>query len=150
MAGKLDGQHAFLTGGGSGIGLACARVFAADGARVSILGRSREKLDRAVEELRKLGEVDAYPADVGSEAEVQGAVESADARAPLTVAVANAGVGGLAPLAFTEDADWQRILQTNLTGVVLSVDGGHHLRRGANYEPFSRAMFGDDITEGRY
>jgi NAD(P)-dependent dehydrogenase (short-subunit alcohol dehydrogenase family) len=37
-----------------------------------------------------------------------------------------------------------------ITGVVLSVDGGHHLRRGPNVEPFSRALFGDDITEGRF
>ena len=116
MTGKLDGQHAFITGGGSGIGLACARAFVADGARVSIMGRSREKLDRALEELQTLGQADAYPADVSSEAEVQAAIETANAQAPLTIAVANAGVGGLAPLALTEDADWQRILQTNLTG----------------------------------
>ena len=31
----------------------------------------------------------------------------------------------------------------------LSVDGGHHLRRGPNYEPFARSIFGDDITEGQ-
>ena len=37
-----------------------------------------------------------------------------------------------------------------ITGVVLSVDGGHHLRRGPNVEPFSRALFGDDITEGKF
>jgi NAD(P)-dependent dehydrogenase (short-subunit alcohol dehydrogenase family) len=37
-----------------------------------------------------------------------------------------------------------------ITGVSLSVDGGHHLRRGPNYEPFARAMFGDHITDGRF
>ena len=36
-----------------------------------------------------------------------------------------------------------------ITGVVLSVDGGHHLRRGPNVESFSRMLFGDDATEGR-
>ena len=36
-----------------------------------------------------------------------------------------------------------------ITGVLLSVDGGHHLRRGPNVEPFSRMLFGDDLTEGR-
>ena len=60
MTGKLDGQHAFITGGGSGIGLACARAFAADGARVSILGRSREKLDAALAELRLIGDAEAF------------------------------------------------------------------------------------------
>jgi len=271
MTGKLDGQHAFITGGGSGIGLACARAFAADGARVSILGRSREKLDAALAELRLIGDAEAFSGDVSSESSVRAAIAAADARAPLTIAVANAGAGGISPLVVTEDTDWQRILQTNLTGtfytfkhaakaigragggamcaissiagvrthrfmhaycvskagidmlvrntadelgsakvrvnsvcpglvdteiaqglfqtepvhqdylacmpiqrtgvpedianavrflcgpesswvtgVVLSVDGGHHLRRGPNYEPFSRAMFGDDITDGRY
>ena len=37
-----------------------------------------------------------------------------------------------------------------ITGVNLSVDGGHHLRRGPNVEPFSRMLFGDDLTEGRF
>jgi NAD(P)-dependent dehydrogenase (short-subunit alcohol dehydrogenase family) len=37
-----------------------------------------------------------------------------------------------------------------ITGVNLSVDGGQHLRRGPNYDVFSRAMFGDDLTEGKY
>ena len=36
-----------------------------------------------------------------------------------------------------------------ITGVVMSVDGGHHLRRGPNLEPFARAIFGDDLVEGR-
>jgi NAD(P)-dependent dehydrogenase (short-subunit alcohol dehydrogenase family) len=37
-----------------------------------------------------------------------------------------------------------------ITGVNLSVDGGHHLRRGPNYESFTRPMFGDAMTEGRF
>jgi NAD(P)-dependent dehydrogenase (short-subunit alcohol dehydrogenase family) len=116
MPQPLSGQHAFITGGGSGIGLACAKAFVADGARVSIMGRSREKLDRALAELRQLGQADAYPGDVADEVQVQQAVEAAAAAAPLTIAVANAGTGSLAPLGLTQDADWQRILQTNLTG----------------------------------
>jgi NAD(P)-dependent dehydrogenase (short-subunit alcohol dehydrogenase family) len=116
MPQALAGQHAFITGGGSGIGLACARAFLADGARVSIMGRSREKLDRALAELAPLGDARAFSGDVGDEAQVEAAVEAADRVAPLTIAVANAGAGSLAPLTLTEDADWQRILQTNLTG----------------------------------
>jgi NAD(P)-dependent dehydrogenase (short-subunit alcohol dehydrogenase family) len=112
----LSGQHAFITGGGSGIGLACAKAFVAEGARVSIMGRSRDKLDRAIAELEALGSAQAYQGDVSDEAQVQKAIEAAAAAAPLTIAVANAGTGSLAPLTLTEDADWQRILQTNLTG----------------------------------
>lgn len=116
MSEALSGQHAFITGGGSGIGLACARAFLADGARVTIMGRSREKLERAQADLRFLGEVDILPGDVADESQVQAAVEAADRVAPLRIAVANAGTGHLAPLTLTTDADWQRILQTNLTG----------------------------------
>jgi NAD(P)-dependent dehydrogenase (short-subunit alcohol dehydrogenase family) len=270
MAAPLDGQHAFITGGGSGIGLACARAFLAAGARVSLMGRSLERLERAQAELAALGAVHVYAGDVGVEAEVEAALAAMNARAPISIAVANAGVGGLAPLTATTDADWQHILQTNLsgtfytfkhaaghialagggamcaissiagvrthrfmhayaaskaaidmlvrtsadelgaagvrvnsvcpglvdteiaaglfatdavlkdyldcmpvrrtgvpadignavrflcgpesswiTGVSLSVDGGHHLRRGPNYEPFIRPLFGDDLAEGR-
>jgi NAD(P)-dependent dehydrogenase (short-subunit alcohol dehydrogenase family) len=113
---KLSGQHAFVTGGGSGIGLACARAFLADGARVTIMGRSLDKLERARESLATFGPVDVHAGDVGSEDQVRDAVAAANAAAPLTIAVANAGTGDIAPLAATSDTAWQRILQTNLTG----------------------------------
>ena len=45
--GTLDNQHAFITGGGSGIGLACARAFLDDGASVTLIGRSAERLQSA-------------------------------------------------------------------------------------------------------
>ena len=116
MPATLAGQHAFITGGGSGIGLACARAFLADGARVSIMGRSRAKLDRALVELTALGDAEAYSGDVSDESQVQAAIEAADTVAPLTIAVANAGIGSLGSLDRTDAAEWQRVLQTNLTG----------------------------------
>lgn len=116
MAEQLAGQHAFITGGGSGIGLACARALLADGARVTLMGRSADKLAAAREALTALGEVDVHAGDVAREADVEQAMAAAAARAPLTVAVANAGTGAIAPLTTTSDADWQRVMQTNLTG----------------------------------
>jgi NAD(P)-dependent dehydrogenase (short-subunit alcohol dehydrogenase family) len=116
LARKLAGHHAFITGGGSGIGLACARAFLIDGARVTIMGRSRDRLEAARASLAELGQVDVHPGDVGRESDVRDAINAAHDRSALTVAVANAGTGAIAPLAATRDADWQRVLQTNLTG----------------------------------
>ena len=271
--GKLDGQNALVTGGGSGIGLGCARAFAADGANVTIMGRSLDKLKAAADELRAIeggGDVNIYAGSVASEDDVAAAVKEASRGEGLDIAVANAGTGGLSPIMVTEASAWDEVMQTNLngtfytlkhagqamarsgggaicaissiagvrthrfmgsycvskagidmlvrnsadelgvanirvnsvcpglvetelasgllntedvlndyldcmpisrhgvvediansvrflcgpesswiTGVVLSVDGGHHLRRGPDVSPFSRALFGDDITEGR-
>ncbi|TNF87877.1 MAG: SDR family oxidoreductase [Gammaproteobacteria bacterium] len=271
MAMSLEGQHALVTGGGSGIGLASARALAADGARVTLVGRNEEKLAAAAADFAADALVDVHAADVADESQVEAAVRAADARAPLTIAVANAGTGDIAPLVATDSERWRSVLATNLdgcmytfkhaaraigragggamcaissiaglrthrfmhaygvskagidmlvrgaadelgvagirvnsvcpglvdteiaqglfgtedvledylacmplgrtgvvqdiaqavrylcgpesswiTGVNLPVDGGHHLRRGPNYDTFSKAMFGDDITAGRF
>ena len=271
--GTLSGQSTIVTGGGSGIGLACARAFATDGANVLIMGRNHEKLEAAVATLRTIsgaGEIDFFVGDVSSEADVTAAIEKASLKGCLDIAVANAGTGSLSPIMMTEASNWDDIMQTNLngtfytikhagrwmaqsgggsicaissiagirthrfmgsysvskagidmlvrnaadelgvanirvnsvcpglvetelasgllqteavlndyldcmpisrpgvtedishavrflcgpeaswiTGVVMSVDGGHHLRRGPNVEPFSRMLFGDDITDGK-
>lgn len=271
--GKLANQNAMVTGGGSGIGLACARAFAADGANVLIMGRNSEKLETAAAELRELApdvRISTHAGDVGIEQDVIDAVEKAADGSGLDIAVANAGAGALAPIMVTESDSWESVMKTNLTGtfytikhaaaqmsrsgggaictissiagvrthrfmgtycvskagidmlvrncadelgvanirvnsvcpglvdteivagimaaeeiyndymdcmpirrngepgdignavrflcgpesswitgVVLSVDGGHHLRRGPNVEPISRMLFGDDVTEGK-
>jgi len=116
MSDVLAGQHAFITGGGSGIGLASARALLRDGARVTLMGRNRDKLEGARASLSELGDVDVVAADVASEQAVRDAIHAANERAPLTIAVANAGTGDIAPLAATSDESWQRVLQTNLTG----------------------------------
>ncbi len=114
----LAGQHAFITGGGSGIGLGAARAFVADGASVTICGRSLDKLEAAKAELGDAAHL--VVADVGDEDALAAALAGADERMPLTIAVANAGVGGASPLAATQLADWERILTTNLTGAFLT------------------------------
>ena len=274
MGEQLKGQNAFVTGGGSGIGLSCASAFAADGANVLIMGRTEEKLQQAAEQIRAIdgaGTVQIFAGDAGSEADIEAAVALAAIDDNLDITVANAGTGGLGPIMMTTSDNWEQIMQTNLTGtfytikhaarkmsasgggaictissiagvrthrfmgpycvskagidmlvrncadelgvanirvnsvcpglvdtdlasglmttpevyddymdcmpiarngkvedisnavrfltgpesswvtgVVMSVDGGHHLRRGPNVEPFSRMMFGDDITDGKF
>ncbi len=111
---KLIDQHAFVTGGGSGIGLACAAAFLADGAHVTVVGRNEERLAAAT---TTLGERAAYiVADVAQEKSVADAVAAAHARMPLTIAVANAGTGGAGPFLATTAEEWQRVLHTNLDG----------------------------------
>ncbi len=273
MTELLKGQNALVTGGGSGIGLACARAFARDGANVVIMGRTETKLQEAVAGIQQdFPSVNAsyYAGDAGLEDDVAAAVDAAAIDGNLDIAVANAGTGGLGPIMVTEGDNWEQIMQTNLTGtfylfkqaarkmarsgggalcaissiagvrthrfmgpycvskagidmlvknsademgnlnirvnsvcpglvdtelasglmnteviindyldcmpirrtgvvddianavrflcgpesswvtgVVMSVDGGHHLRRGPNVEPISRMVFGDDITEGK-
>ncbi len=235
------------------------------------MGRNPDKLEAAAAEFADPERVAVFAGDVSQAEDVARIVAAANELAPLTVAVANAGTGDIAPLVETDDGRWQQVLDTNLngtyllfkhaaraigragggalcaissiagvrthrfmhaycaskaaidmlvrtsadelgaagirvnsvcpglvdteiaqglfgteevhadylacmplnrtgvvqdiasavrflcgpesswiTGVSLSVDGGHHLRRGPNYDVFSRAMFGDDVTEGRY
>ena len=63
MAGRLTGQHALVTGGGSGIGLATAELFAADGAAVTLVGRNRERLEDAARQITAGAEVAIEVAD---------------------------------------------------------------------------------------
>ncbi len=55
MGTSLAGHNALVTGGGSGIGLACAKAFARDGAAVTLMGRNVEKLERAAAEITAAG-----------------------------------------------------------------------------------------------
>ena len=116
MAGALEGQHALVTGGGSGIGLASAQALAADGAEITLVGRNAEKLKAAAASFADDAVVHVHPADVADEAAVADAVRAADGRRPLTIAVANAGTGDIAPLVMTDSDRWHQVLATNLDG----------------------------------
>lgn len=121
---QLNGQHALITGGGSGIGLACARALLADGAKVTLVGRSETRLQSAAQTLSNPDRVSAIAADVADESSIQAAIEAATANQSLTIIVANAGAGGAAPLLQTSDADWQQVIQTNLTGTFYTIKHG--------------------------
>lgn len=124
--GALDGGHAFITGGGSGIGLGAAKALVADGATVTLCGRTQDKLRAAQAELGETASV--VVADVGDEAALADAIGQANDRAPLTIAIANAGVGAAGPLLATSVEDWERVLRTNLTGSFLTFKlAGSHL-----------------------
>jgi 3-hydroxybutyrate dehydrogenase len=112
MAGSLQGRHAVVTGGSRGIGRAIAAALVGGGARVTILGRDGEALERAVAEGHAHA---AYMADV-TDAD---ALRAAMARgAPVDLLVANAGSAMSAPFGKSDAALFQRMLDVNLMGVV--------------------------------
>ncbi|MCH8863044.1 MAG: SDR family oxidoreductase [Proteobacteria bacterium] len=116
----LTGQHAAITGGGTGIGLAVARRLAAAGATVTLMSRNEEKLDRAAAEISATRPVHVVPVDVTDEQSVDlGFAAAAGKAGPVTILVNNAGGAETAPLHKTSLESWQRSLDLNLTGCFL-------------------------------
>ena len=112
----LDGTVALVTGGSKGIGFAIAKAFVAEGASVVITGRHRRELERAQTELGS--RACAIVADVRNPAEVAAAArEPIDRFGGLDVLVNNAGVGLFKNAADLSIADWQAVIDTNLSGV---------------------------------
>lgn len=116
MTGRLDGRHAFITGGESGIGLATAERFVAEGAQVSILGLNRAKLDEAKQRLGSAARV--YAGDVTVSDDVASAVGAAVAAAgPLDAVFSNAGISGVnAPIEQYPADDFARVLAVHVLG----------------------------------
>jgi NAD(P)-dependent dehydrogenase (short-subunit alcohol dehydrogenase family) len=125
---KLQGKTALITGGNSGIGLATAQLFLAEGARVAITGRNKSTLDAAAKELGPNALV--FRADV-SDSRTQETVfaEIKEQFGHLDVVFANAGIGVFAPIAETSDELFSEVLRTNLTGVFLTIKSALPLMR---------------------
>lgn len=112
----LEGLHAVVTGGGSGIGAAIAQELLAAGARLTLMGRNEERLQAQALALAALGRVDYQRVDVGDELSVQAAFGLTGA---VDILVNNAGQVETAPLARTSLALWNSMLNVNLTGTFL-------------------------------
>jgi NAD(P)-dependent dehydrogenase (short-subunit alcohol dehydrogenase family) len=120
MAARLDDKAALITGGAGSIGLATARAFVAEGARVMIVDLEGEGLARAAEELGS-DAVAHHVADVTSEEQVRDAVRATLERfGRLDVAFANAGVFGVvAPVTEYPVEVFERVMAVNVTGCFL-------------------------------
>lgn len=116
-------RGALVTGGGSGIGLACAKVLAESGAIVTIMGRTSATLDEAADLLGSAtgAEIRTFCGSVTDESDVVRAVARAAEGCTLGQVVVNAGTGGAAPLTMTDAAEWHRVLDTNLTGAFYTI-----------------------------
>ncbi|SLN35223.1 Putative ketoacyl reductase [Roseovarius gaetbuli] len=113
----LNGKHALITGGGSGIGLAIARALAGVGAEVTITGR-RESV------LQNVAGNGLYPLamDVSDEAQVVSGVARAVAeRGPVQICIPNAGIAEGRAVHKTDAAFWRKVMGTNLDGAFYTV-----------------------------
>lgn len=117
---RLDGKVALVTGGNSGIGLAVARRFVAEGARVFIAGRRQDLLDEAVS--RTGGNLTAIRGDVTDRDELDRLFEAVKADAGrLDVIVTSSGVSEHSTLDELSEAQLDKIFDVNVRGMVLTV-----------------------------
>ncbi|PCH67878.1 MAG: 3-hydroxyacyl-CoA dehydrogenase [Rhodobacteraceae bacterium] len=113
----LNGKHALVTGGGTGIGLAIARALADEGAQVTITGRRQEVLDKVAGD-----GLTGLTMDVRDEADVIAKTEAAvQARGPIQICVPNAGVAEGRALPKTDMEFWRNMMATNLDGAFLTI-----------------------------
>lgn len=117
MAG-FDGRVAFVTGASQGIGRACAMVLAQAGATVACAARNEDKLAQVVSEITAAGgKAGAFKMDVANEDEVKAAIKGAIAQfGKLDILVNNAGITRDQLAMRMKRADWDAVLQTNLSG----------------------------------
>lgn len=119
---RIKGKLILITGASSGIGEACARRFAAEGARLALWARRRERLDRLRSELdgAESGAVRLAQVDVRDRAAVNRATAELVAAGPVPdVLINNAGLAsGLSKLQEGDPEDWDRMIDTNLKGLL--------------------------------
>ncbi|MFG2126974.1 SDR family NAD(P)-dependent oxidoreductase [Streptomyces sp. NPDC048751] len=124
----FEGLGALVTGGASGIGRATAELLAARGARVAVLDLDTSSVEKPLL---------AYTADVSDDAAVRAAVEAAVAdlggHGVLDVLVNNAGIGALGTVEDNDDAEWHRVLDVNVVGMVRTARAAlPHLRASSH------------------
>jgi NAD(P)-dependent dehydrogenase (short-subunit alcohol dehydrogenase family) len=149
---RLDGRTALVTGGASGIGRRIAVGLAEFGADVCLVDLEGSDLDGAAIEVRNTGRrVVVAPADVRSSEDLTAAVGRAETElGPLRLAVNCAGIANAAPAEEMDLAQWQQLMDINLTGVFLScqAEGRAMLEQGVGAIVNIASMSGSIVNRG--
>jgi NAD(P)-dependent dehydrogenase (short-subunit alcohol dehydrogenase family) len=129
---RLAGKFALITGGSSGIGLATAKAFVADGAAVAITGRDQKALDAATDIIG--GEHLAFKCNAANLLEIDALYAAIKERfGALDIIFANAGVADSNPMEKVTEQDFDRVFNVNVKGVFFTVQKALPLlRRGAS------------------
>jgi len=115
---SLKGKTAIVTGGGSGIGKAIAKTFAAQGARVHILDFNKKGADTTVKEIvQAKNKAVAHLCDVSNQKKVNEIIQEITDNDAIDILVNNAGIAHVGNLEKTEEADLDRLYEVNIKGV---------------------------------
>ena len=110
---RLEGKSAIITGGGSGIGFACAKLFSNEGAKVAIIGRRKNRLELAAKETE--GQVLPIVGDLTNDNDLDNLVsKTLNAFGKIDIVVNNGGIFAGSPIHETDDKEWDRIMNTNI------------------------------------
>lgn len=120
---SLSGHVALVTGASQGIGRACALALSQSGAMVAVAARNQEKLNELVAQITAAGgSAAAFPVDVADEEQIKGAFKSAISQfGKIDILVNNAGVTRDQLVMRMKRADWDTVLNTNLTSAYLCI-----------------------------
>jgi len=120
---KLEGRVALVTGASQGIGHACALALAREGATVAVAARNRQKLEELVGQIATAGaKAAAFVMDVSDEQQVQSGIKSALGQfGKIDILVNNAGITRDQLVMRMKRADWDAVLNTNLTSAYLCI-----------------------------
>ena len=135
MSGKLNGKTAVITGASRGLGKAMALALAAEGARIALVARDRERLDAVAAEIRAAnGQAIAIRADVTSEDQVRRIEREIAAQfGKVDILINNAGVIVRKPIVEFTLEEWRRVMDTSVTGAFLMCRSFVPHMRGRGY-----------------